>query len=269
MTQAISSLASYYQNQASSIDAKIASLQSQISSGVATLASTPQTQESATLSPKSSSTSSTQSSIQRGQSLIAVAQTGLKSINTILDQMRSLAAQASSSQIGMGDSISLNTRFQSLYAQLGKTANSASINGYNLLSGTLGYTATTSAANGKSGSSWHINPVNIYQFMTAGLLSNISIDTSANAQAALSQIMGTKVQIANGQNSLTVNASKLTQMAGTITSATVPTNTTSNVTQDTIKQLQAQVAQLQSLSKINYNLANQLSTSASSNLSQP
>lgn len=269
MTQAISSLASYYQNQASAIDAQVASLQSQISNGVAALASTPQTQESTTLSQKGSSASTAKSSIQNGQSLIAVAQTGLNSINTILDQMRSLAAQASSSQIGTGDSISLNTRFQSLYAQLGKTANSASINGYNLLSGTLGYTATTAAANGKPGSSWHINPINIYQFMTAGLLSNIAIDTPANAQAALSQIMGTKVQISNGQYSLRVNSSKLTQMAGTTTSATAPTNTTSNVTQDTIKQLQAQVAQLQTLSKINYNLASQLSSSASSNLSQP
>jgi flagellin-like hook-associated protein FlgL len=265
MTQALSGIASYYQTQANAVAAQIASINSQISAGTNVL-TVSQQKTVTTLSQKASSYSTPEASIKNAQSVVALAQTGLTSIKSLLQQMQVLAEQASDTQLSSSDSTNFNTRFQSLVTQIGKAATSASLNGSSLLSGTAGLNVTTDITKGVN-SYTRIQSVNVYGMLTAGILSGVAVDSPEKAQTAIEQISGALSQISSGQAALNYAASSLTKQNNTLTgdvnSIDAQINSITNVN---VKQLQAQLTTLHNQYNVDYSIASQLNASASENL---
>ena len=265
MSSGISSIASYYQTQTNTIAAEIATINHQIITGTQVL-TVSQQKTVATLSKKASSYSTPEASIQNAQSVVALAETGLGSIKSLLQQMEVIAEQASDKQLASGDSTSFNNRFQSLVSKIGKDATSAGLKGTNLLSGTAGVNVSTDIT-GDAKSRMHINAVNVYGMLTAGILSGVAVDTPQNATQAISQIQGALLQIETGQTTLQNAAATLTKKAAALTGDVTAINTQVNsITHVDVKQLQAQLTALHSQYSIDYNLSSQLNALASKNL---
>ncbi|MBT8609837.1 hypothetical protein G6660_07235 [Polynucleobacter paneuropaeus] len=265
MSSGISSIASYYQTQTNTIAAEIASIGQQISTGTKVL-TVSQQKTVATLSKKASSYSTPEASIKNAQSVVALAETGLSSIKSLLQQMQVLAEQASDKQLASSDSTSFNNRFQALVTKIGKDATSAGLKGTNLLSGTAGVNVSTDIT-GDANSRMRINSVNVYGMLTAGILSGVAVDTPQNATQAISQIQGALLQIQSGQTTLQNASTTLTKKAAALTGDVTAINTQVNsITHVDVKQLQAQLTALHSQYNIDYNLSSQLNSLAAKNL---
>lgn len=265
MSNALTALAALYQNRAKVVDTKIASVNSQISEGKKVLNATQQT-EVANLSKKVTSYATPEASIKNAKSVVSLAQTGLTSVTGYLKQMMQMAQMASAPGISSSDSLSFNNRFLAIFNKIGKAATGASFNGSNLLSGTAGLNVNTGLTK-DAASRMHINPVNVYGMMTAGILTGVSVDTPRKAMQAMTQLSGALTQIRNGEMALKQVDKTLDKK-----SAEIKTSINSDISQikamesvDLVK-LQAQLKDLQFQQKINYNIVSQLNNSASSSL---
>lgn len=265
MSDALSALAALYQTRAKAVDTKIAAINAQISDGKKVLNATQQT-EVANLSKKVTGYATPEASIKNAKSVVSLAQTGLTSVTGYLKQMMQMAQMASAPGISSSDSTAFNIRFLAIFNKIGKAATSASFNGSNLLSGTAGLNVNT-GLNRDAASRMHINPVNIYGMMTAGILTGVSVDTPRKAVQAMTQISGALTQIRNGEMALKQADKTLDKK-----SAEIKTNINSNISQIKtmesvdITKLQEQLKNLYFQQKINYNIVSQLNDAASSSL---
>ena len=265
MSDALTALAALYQTKAQAVDTQIASINSQISDGKKTLTAT-QLTEVTNLSKKVTSYATPEASIKNAKSVVALAQTGLTSVTGYLKQMMQMAQMASAPGISSSDSTSFNVRFLSVFNKIGKAATSASLNGTNLLSGTAGLNVNT-GLNKDAASRMHINPVNVYGMMTAGILTNISLDTPQKATQALTQIASALNQIKTGEAALKLATTTLNKKSAEIQS-TIDTSLTQIKTMESVDvtKLQAQLKDLYFQQKIDYNIVSQLNDSASTSL---
>lgn len=265
MSDALTALAALYQSKAQAVDTKIASINSQISEGKKVLTAT-QLTEVANLSKKVTSYATPEASIKNAKSVISLAQTGLTSVAGYLKQMMQMAQMASAPGISSSDSMSFNNRFLTIFNKIGKAATGASLNGTNLLSGTAGLNVNTGLTK-DAASRMHINPVNVYGMMTAGILTGISLDSPQKATQAISQIASALTQIKNGEAALRVATATLDKKSAVIKS-NIDTSLTQIKTMESVDvaKLQAQLKDLYFQQKINYNIVSQLNDSASSSL---
>ncbi|AWW49450.1 beta-propeller fold lactonase family protein [Polynucleobacter paneuropaeus] len=128
----LSALAPTLSTRVQNLQSEISSVQTELASGLRTL--NPGERGVVTrLSAQVAGYNTVQNNIAFGQNIVGVAQTGLTSIASIIQQMRGLATQASSAGLSVDDLTSLNTTFQSLKTQVSNIANSATVNGSNLL----------------------------------------------------------------------------------------------------------------------------------------
>jgi hypothetical protein len=180
--------------------------------------------------------------------------------------MMQMAQMASAPGISSSDSLSFNNRFLSVFNKIGKAATGASLNGTNLLSGTAGLNVNTGLTK-DAASRMHINPVNVYGMMTAGVLTGVSVDTPQKAMQAITQISSALTQIKNGEQALRIATTTLDKK-----SAEIKTSIDTNISQIKamesvdLAKLQAQLKDLYFQQKINYNIVSQLNDSASSSL---
>ncbi|MBU3580221.1 hypothetical protein ICN17_09440 [Polynucleobacter sp. 73C-SIWE] len=265
MSDALTALAALYQTRAKAVDTKIASINTQISDGKKVLNAT-QLTEVANLSKKVTSYATPEASIKNAKSVVALAQTGLTSVTGYLKQMMQMAQMASAPGISSSDSISFNNRFLSIFNKIGKAATGASLNGTNLLSGTAGLNVNTGLTK-DAASRMHINPVNVYGMMTAGVLTGVSVDTPRKAIQALTQISSALTQIRNGEQALKIADANLDKKSAEI-KTTIDTNISQIKAMESVDvaKLQAQLKDLYFQQKINYNIVSQLNDSASSSL---
>jgi len=265
MSEALTALAALYQSRAKAVDTKIASINTQISDGKKVLNAT-QLTEVANLSKKVTSYATPEASIKNAKSVVSLAQTGLTSVTGYLKQMMQMAQMASAPGISSSDSLSFNNRFLSVFNKIGKAATGASLNGTNLLSGTAGLNVNTGLTK-DAASRMHINPVNVYGMMTAGVLTGVSVDTPQKAMQAITQISSALTQIKNGEQALRIATTTLDKK-----SAEIKTSIDTNISQIKamesvdLAKLQAQLKDLYFQQKINYNIVSQLNDSASSSL---
>jgi flagellin-like hook-associated protein FlgL len=240
---------------------KINTINSQLKNGKATL-TTAQQDQVTQLSATAQSYSTPQASITAAQNTIGVAQTAIKSILPIMNQMQQLAAQATDPTLQSMDSTNLDFRFQQLVTQIGKLATTAGLNGTNLLSGTAGMNVIIGTDKTAASRSF-VNPVDIYGMMTIGLMSGVKLDTPEHAQAAMTTLNSALMQIVNGQALLKSTSDRLTKQATKLTGLTTTANNSINAIQniDPAK-LKAQLAQLQSQQNVDYQLIQQLDPNA-------
>ncbi len=247
------------------LQSKINTTKSEITSGKNTL-TIDQQNTAATLSQRAKSFDTPQVSIAAAQKTIGVAQTGITSIQKLMNQMQLLATQAANPKLSSFDSMSMNYRFQQLVTEVGKVATSASLNGANLLSGTAGMNVTT-GTDKTAASRSSINSVDIYGMMTTGILSNIKLDSPKNAQSASWALNSALAQITSGQYSLQATANRLTAQASKLSDLSNTTQKSLNTLQNAdIAKLNSRLAQLQSQQDINYQLISQLDPTAYKNL---
>src|SRR5580692_2946314 len=68
-------------------------------------------------------------------SMVQTADGSAEQVNGLLTRMRELAVEAQNGTMSSGDVANLNTEFQADLSEIGRTANTASFNGTNLLNG--------------------------------------------------------------------------------------------------------------------------------------
>jgi flagellin len=261
MTIAKSNLVNTFTGYVKDLNTQIKTIKSEIASGKNTLTSDQQATVTS-LSDTIKSYSTPQASITAAQNTISVAQKAITSILPIMNQMQQLAAQATDSSISSSDSMNMNFRFQQLVTQIGKLATSAGYNGTNLLSGTAGLNVITGTDKTAASRSF-VNTVNIYGMMTMGLLSNIKVDSPANAQAAMSALQSALAQINNGQSMLKITSAKLATQATNLSSLASDSQKTIDTLQKAdVSKLNAKLTQLQNEQNVDYQLISQLDPTA-------
>jgi flagellin len=261
MSIAKSNLVNTFTGYVKDANSQIKTIKSEIASGKNTLTSDQQSTVT-TLSSTVKSFSTPQASITAAQNTIGVAQKAIASILPIMNQMQQLAAQASDSSLSSSDSLNSNFRFQQLVTKIGKLATSAGVNGTNLLSGTAGMNVITGTDKTAASRSF-VNSVNIYGMLTMGLLSNIKVDSPANAQAAMSALQSALAQINNGSSALKLTSTRLDTQANKLSALASASQKKIDTLQtaDLVK-LNTKLTQLQNQQDVNYQLISQLDPTA-------
>ena len=113
----ITSLAANLSNSVNNVQSEIVSVQNQLMSGIKTL-NPAQNGVVTRLNAQATGWGVAADNITAAQNVITVAQTGLSSIVSIVNQMKQLSSQASSAGLTTSDKNSLNTTFQNLAAQI-------------------------------------------------------------------------------------------------------------------------------------------------------
>lgn len=261
MSIAKSNLVNTFTGYVRDANSQIKTIKSEIASGKNTLTSGQQSTVT-TLSANVKSYGTPQASITAAQNTIGVAQKAIKSILPIMNQMQQLAAQASDSSLSPSDSMNMNFRFQQLVTQIGKLATGAGVNGTNLLSGTAGMNVITGTDKTAASRSF-VNSVNIYGMMTIGLLSNIKVDSPANAQAAMNALQSALAQINNGSSALKLTSTRLDTQATKLNTLASDSQKKIDTLQNAdLVKLNAKLAQLQNRQAIDYQLISQLDPTA-------
>lgn len=132
--------------------------------------------------------------------IVSVAQTGLTSISILLYQMKNIATLAQTTT-GTSDLASLSATYLSLATQIQSTANSASVNGSNLLNTSSGITIYPAL------SSYTTSTIYGYNFATVGttLATSYSFptgDSGANAAAKVTLLSSYITTLSTVQTSL-------------------------------------------------------------------
>ncbi|QWD71790.1 flagellin [Polynucleobacter sp. UB-Raua-W9] len=173
----ITSLAANLSNSVNNVQTEIVSVQNQLMSGIKTL-NPAQNGVVTRLNAQATGWGVAADNITAAQNVITVAQTGLSSIVSIVNQMKQLSSQASSAGLTTSDKNSLNTTFQNLAAQIRGIELNSSVNGNNLLAGTPGFTVTTGISGNASTAS-----------STTGI-AGVDIPSLATTLSALSVLSG-------------------------------------------------------------------------------
>jgi flagellin-like hook-associated protein FlgL len=145
--------------------------------------------------------------------IVSVAQTGLTSISTLLYQMKNIATLAETTT-GTSDLASLSATYLSLATQIQSTANSASVNGSNLLNTSSGITIYPAL------SSYTTSTIYGYNFATVGttLAGSYTFSTAADAAAKVTTLSGYITTLSTVQTSLSAYSDLLSATATAATS---------------------------------------------------
>ncbi len=123
-----------------------------------------------------------------GISLVQTAESTMTNISSLLGQMTTLAAQASTGTYSSSQLSNIDTQFQKLLSEINRVASVASFNGVNLLDGS---TSSISIQVGSGNTSNDRLSVTLTNLTTgsAGLnIASLAVDSSGNAQSALDSL---------------------------------------------------------------------------------
>jgi flagellin-like hook-associated protein FlgL len=139
------------------------------------------------------------SNLKLVDNIVSVAQTGLTSISTLLYQMKNIATLAATTTDAT-DLASLNTTYLSLANQITYTANSASINGSNILNTSSGITIYPALSSSTTSTIYG------YNFATVGstLATTLTTDTAAAKATLLSGYITTLSTVQTSLNAYSV-----------------------------------------------------------------
>lgn len=123
-----------------------------------------------------------------GISLIQTAEGAMNDIANIIEQMSTLASQASNTTYTSTQLGNINTTFQALLTEINRVANTANFNGLNLLDGSNSSISIQVGANNTANDRLTIT-LNNLTTGTAGLsISGLSVTSNANAQSAVASL---------------------------------------------------------------------------------
>jgi flagellin len=124
-----------------------------------------------------------------GISLIQTAQGAMSNINNLLTQMTTLAVQGSSGTYSSTQLTDLNKNFTALLTEINRVASVTTFNGVALLNNSNTVTIQVGGGN-TANDRLSITLANMTTGSTGLNISGLTVDTSANAQAALSALSG-------------------------------------------------------------------------------
>jgi len=205
--------------------ASTSSTSSQVSSVVSAATTAPVQTDTTSVSSASSSTSSSlqalnQTSVGLAElgSVLDLAQSGTSNLRSVLQQLQSLAEEAT--QGGPPSALAiLNSEFQNVLTKLSHVAEGANFNGSNLLDGTLSSASST---------------LSIPNLSTAGLFgnSNPNLLNVSSAGAALNAVTNAQGVVSTAANSIAATQQQVSQAsAGVDTALANITASTSTLTE--------------------------------------
>ncbi|QWD44910.1 hypothetical protein G6661_04015 [Polynucleobacter paneuropaeus] len=198
----------------------------------------------------------------QAQNAVNVAITGLQSQTALIQQLQTLASQASTQTLSATDLSNLQTTFTQLANQIIVAANNANVNGINLLVGS----ATVAVLGGVDTSSLYtIQGSNMSAVATA--CTGLSIATAASAATCLSVLTTQLNTISAQQSNLSASLGGLNAESAQATALATGLQTTVNsLSQANPTQLQAQLQTLNNQQAIDYYLITQMNQEAAAML---
>lgn len=136
-----------------------------------------------------------------GISLVQTAQSTMSNISTLLGQMTTLAAQASTGTYSSSQLSNIDTQFQKLLSEINRVANVASFNGVNLLDGSTSSLSIQVGSGNTSNDRLSVSLVNLTTGSAGLNISSLAVGSSSSAQSALSTLNGLST-VTNGLASL-------------------------------------------------------------------
>ncbi len=123
-----------------------------------------------------------------GVSLVQTAEGSMNDIANVLQQMSTLASQASTGTYSSTQLSNLNTTFQALLSEVERVASTAQFNGINLLNGSTGSISIQIGSNDTSNDRLTVTLSNLTTGSAGLNISSLAVDTNAHAQSALSTL---------------------------------------------------------------------------------
>ncbi|QWD46695.1 hypothetical protein G6659_04190 [Polynucleobacter paneuropaeus] len=198
----------------------------------------------------------------QAQNAVNVALTGLQSQTALIQQLQTLASQASTQTLSSTDLTNLQTTFTQLANQIIVAANNANVNGINLLTG-----STIAVLGGVDQPSLYTVSGSNMSAVATACTAGLSIASAANAATCLAVLTAQLTTISAAQSSLSASLGGLTAQASQATALATGLQTTVNsLSQANPTQLQAQLQTLNNQQAIDYYLITQMNQEAAAML---
>ena len=211
------------------------------------------------LSSQAAQYKSTATSLGQAQNVINIAQTGLTSAISIIQQMQDLANQSSSGTLSSTDMSALDVSFQALASQIALIGTNASVNGQNLLASSTGFSIMAGITTASTVTIGGIDLVTL----GAAISTTLSITSSSAASSAVTSLTSHLLSISNGQSSLSASTLGITAYTSEATSLSTGLQQTIDSIQNIDPTaLQAQLQQLNTQQSIDFYLVTQMNQAA-------
>ena len=256
---ALTSVASTLSSNVNNVQNQIKDVQTQLSTGVKTM-DAGQVGTVTRLSSQVTGYNAASANITQAQSAIAVAQTALSSINDLVTQMIDLANKANNASLQDSDREKLDSTFQSLATQITSIADSADLNGINLLKSGAGNATYQTGIT----SSDTMDITAVSSDSATLLIAGESVDTAANAASAITALKTALDTISGNQSSLSAdNAGFVAKGKTDAAIATQLQNSIDAITKPDQAKLQMDLQALNNQQSVDYYLISQLNTESS------
>jgi flagellin-like hook-associated protein FlgL len=276
---ALNGLASTLSSSVASVQKEIIDVQTQLANGKKTLNSA-EVGIVTRLSAQVSGYQGVSQNITAGKDILAVSATALTSVTTILSQMKDIATQSANAGLTAGDRTALNSTFVQLKAQITSLLEGASVNGTNIIAlssaGLVAAGVSTGPINVQTGITSAditaiglplVSDLSITTLGTTPFVTGNTVDTAANAGAAIDSLTAALSTVSTAQSILGAQSVALT--AKTNAAESMATNLQSTV--DSIQNidstaLQAKLQSLNNQQSIDYYLISQMNTASAAML---
>jgi len=203
---------------------------------------------------------STANSLGQAQNVINIAQTGLTSAISLLQQMQTLATQSASGTLSTTDMSSLDVSFQALGQQIALIGTNASVNGQNLLASTTGFSIMAGITTSSTVTIGGMDLVSLGN----SIATSLSVTSAAVASAAVDSLTSQLQVISNAQSSLSASTLGLTAYTNEASSLSTGLQQTIDSIQNVDPTaLQAQLQQLNTQQSVDFYLVTQMNQAAS------
>jgi len=214
------------------------------------------------LSSQVTSYGASHNNIAKAQNVMNVAQTGLKSIASLLTQMQDLANKASDATMTTTDSAKLAQTFNSLVKQLDAAAKNSLIDGTGLIAKTT-VTALTIQTGLTTADTTNISVVSSDSSTLSIAAATIATATDAKAavatlQTALDKVSANQSTVASDQTALATQDSLITSISQNLQ------NTIDTIEKPDAAALQMELQNTNNQQSMNYYLVNQMNQQAQS-----
>ena len=257
----ITNLATTLTNNLNNVTSQINSVQNQLATGQSIM-NPAQTGEVTRLTAQINAYNADLQSNTQAQNAVNVAITGLQSQTALIQQLQTLASQASTQTLSATDLSNLQTTFTQLANQIIVAANNANVNGINLLTGTAGIAVLGGV---DTSSVYTVGGSNMSAVATA--CTGLTISSAASAATCLAVLTSQLTTISAAQSSLSASLGGLTAQASQATALATGLQTTVNsLSQANPTQLQTQLQTLNNQQAIDYYLITQMNQEAAAML---
>ena len=125
-----------------------------------------------------------------GISLVQTAESAMSNISSLLGQMTTLSAQASTGTYSSSQLANIDTQFSKLLAEINRVASSAAFNGVNLLDGSTGSLSIQVGSGNTANDRLSVSLTNLTTGSAGLNISTLTVASTSSAQSALEKLNG-------------------------------------------------------------------------------